>query len=308
MIVISEQSGIVRIALAPAAVLAAVLAAVPAVGGCAAGPAAGNGAPAADAVAAFYPLQFVAERVGGDRVRVTNLVRPGVEPHDLELRPRQLATIADAEVVVYLAGFQPAVDAAVAVTNSRNAFDVGTVEPLVGNDPHVWLDPTRLATIGDRLADRLAARDGPNGDTYRDRAAALRADLTALDTEFATGLRDCQRRDIVTSHAAFGYLAARYGLTQVPVSGLSPESEPTPQRVAAVAALARDHGATTIFFETLVSPKVARTLATEVGARAEVLDPIEGLDPDAPPGADYLSVMRDNLAKLRTALGCGGTA
>jgi zinc transport system substrate-binding protein len=303
MIVISEQSGSVRFAVL-ALGLAAVLAAAAAASGCTASPAASSNGTAPDAVVAFYPLQFVAERIGGDRVRVTNLVRPGVEPHDLELRPRQLATIADADVVVYLAGFQPAVDEGVAVTNSPNAFDVGTVEPLIGADPHVWLDPTRLATIGDRLADRLAAGDGRNGDTYHDRAAALRADLTALDTEFATGLRDCQRRDIVTSHAAFGYLAARYGLTQVPISGLSPESEPTPQRVAAVAALAREHGTTTIFFETLVSPKVARTLATEVGARAEVLDPIEGLDPDAPPGADYMSVMRENLAKLRTALGC----
>jgi zinc transport system substrate-binding protein len=316
MIVISEHSGCVRspgFVLASLTVLTAVVAA-----GCSSSPAATGDK--IDATVAFYPLQFVTERVGGDRVRVTNLARPGVEPHDLELQPKQLANVADADLVVYLAGFQPAVDEAVEAQARDAAFDVATVEPLTdappaaadedgadeGKDPHVWLDPIRLAAIGDRLAERLAEADPDkdNAAAYRDRAARLRAELTALDTEFSDGLTTCQRRDVVTSHAAFGYLAARYNLTQVPISGLSPDGEPTPQRVAEVAALARSRNVTTIFFETLVSPKIAEALATEVGARAEVLDPLEGLAPDAAPGTDYLSVMRQNLAKLRTALGC----
>lgn len=265
-----------------------------------------------DVVAAFYPLQFVAERVGGDAVKVTNLAKPGVEPHDLELEPRQLAGIADADLALYLKGFQPAVDEAIEAEAKESSFDVASVQPLneapegeeEGKDPHVWLDPTRLATIAGKVADRLAAVDKDHADAYRDRATKLTADLTALDGEFRTGLQNCARTDIVTSHAAFGYLAKRYNLTQVPISGLSPEAEPSPQRVAEVAALAKEKGVTTIFFETLVSPKVAQTLATEVGARAEVLDPIEGLRADAAPGEDYLSVMRQNLTKLREALGC----
>jgi zinc transport system substrate-binding protein len=266
-----------------------------------------------DVVVAFYPLQFVAERVGGDTVTVTNLARPGVEPHDLELEPKQLAGIADADLALYLKGFQPAVDEAIAAEAKRTSFDVATVQPLSdapaqdeehGKDPHVWLDPTRLATIADRVGERLAAVDRDHADAYRERATKLTADLTALDGEYRTGLATCARTDIVTSHAAFGYLAKRYNLTQVPISGLSPEAEPSSRRVAEVAALARQKGVTTIFFETLVSPKVARTLASEVGARAEVLDPIEGLGADAAPGEDYLSVMRQNLGKLREALGC----
>jgi zinc transport system substrate-binding protein len=287
-------------------------------------------------VAAFYPLQFLAERIGGDRVTVTNLVEPGAEPHDLELEPRQVGALADADLVVYLAGFQPAVDEAVEESVSghvnRDAkdrvFDVAGVQPLddrasgeddgnhlamdnphgsdthadEGKDPHVWLDPTRFAAIGDQLADRLATADPDHADGFRARARALRADLTALDQEFSAALATCQRHEIVTSHAAFGYLAARYHLVQVPISGLSPEEEPTPQRIAEVAGLARAGGTTTIFFETLVSPKLAETLAREVGARAEVLDPIEGLEPGS--GGDYLSVMRANLARLRPALGC----
>src|SRR6185312_4405980 len=139
-----------------------------------------------------------------------------------------------------------------------------------------------------KVAERLGAVDGANADAYLDRATAFKAELATLDKEFEDGLKTCARRDIVTSHAAFGYLAAKYSLTQVPISGISPEAEPSPQRVAEVAALAREKGVTTIFFETLVSPKVAETLAREVGAKAEVLDPIEGLASDAAPGTDYL--------------------
>jgi zinc transport system substrate-binding protein len=276
-----------------------------------------------DVVAAFYPLQFVAERVGGDAVKVTNLAQPGVEPHDLELEPKQLASIADADLSLYLAGFQPAVDEAIESEAKDTSFDVATVQPLSdapaeeegheesgeehaneGKDPHVWLDPTRLAAIADKVAERLGTVDKDNAAAYRDRANALKTELTTLDREFTEGLKTCARRDIVTSHAAFGYLAAKYNLTQVPISGVSPEAEPNPQEVAEVAALAKEKGVTTIFFETLVSPKVAETLAKEVGAKAEVLDPIEGLAADAAPGTDYLSVMRQNLGKLRAALSC----
>lgn len=255
-----------------------------------------------DVVTAFYPLQFIAERIGGDAVAVTNLAKPGAEPHDMELEPRQLAQIADAALVAYLKGFQPAVDEAVAQEAKDSAFDAASVEPLAGGDVHIWLDPSRLATVGDKLADRLAAVDPAHAPDYRTRAAAVRKDLENLDREYADGLRTCQRREIVTSHAAFGYLAARYQLRQIPITGLSPEEEPLPQRLAEVAAEARRYGATTIFFETLVSPKVAEAVAREVGATTAVLDPVEGLEPGST--EDYVAVMRANLATLQKALGC----
>ena len=282
-------------------------------------------------VAAFYPLQFVTERVAGDAMRVTNLVKPGAEPHDLELNPSQVGQISEAKLVVYLAGFQPAVDEAVAQQAADRAFDVATVQPLLdaagghqhdheagedadhaaeagdhaesgGKDPHVWLDPTRLATIGDKLAERLGQVDPDRAADYTSRARTLRTELEALDAEYAAGLRTCQRRELVTSHSAFGYLAERYQLEQIGISGLSPEDEPAPQRLAEVIAEAKEHGATTIFFETLVSPKVAETIAREVGATTAVLDPIEGLRPDST--GDYFSVMRTNLRVLTSALGC----
>lgn len=266
-------------------------------------------------VAAFYPLQFISERIGGDLVTVTNLTKPGAEPHDVELSPRQVARISDAQVAVYLRGFQPAVDDAIKQNAKTRGYDVGSAVTLEhaddsaeesghehgATDPHVWLDPTRLAAIGDAVAERLALADPAHAADFRARAAALHEQLTALDAEYSSALATCERRELVTSHTAFHYLAERYHLTQVGITGVDPEAEPSPRRLAEVAADARAHGTTTIFFETLVSPKVAETIAREVGAKTAVLDPLEGLtDPDA----DYFSVMRANLASLTTALGC----
>lgn len=260
-------------------------------------------------VAAFYPLQFLAQRIGGDHVAVINLVKAGAEPHDLELTPRQMADLSAAGLVLYLRGFQPAVDDAVTAEAKHTALDVSAGQSLAaddaedsGLDPHIWLDPVRFSAIGDAVTERLAAVDPAHAAEYRQRAAGLRADLAALNGDYASGLRTCARRQIVTSHAAFGYLAARYGLQQVSISGLNPDVEPSPKRLDRVSALARAGGVTTIFFETLVSPKVAEALAREVGARSEVLDPIEGVQD--PAREDYVSVMRTNLNRLRAALDC----
>lgn len=271
-------------------------------------------------VTAFYPLQFLAQRIGGDAVRVTQLTKPGAEPHDVELSPRQVARINDAGLVVLLKGFQPAVDDAVRQEAKDRAFDAGSVVELLaaeehedepgeeehaeaagGTDPHVWLDPVRYATIADKLAERLAQVDPAHATGYAARARTLRDDLEKLDGEYAAALRTCQRREIVTSHAAFHYLADRYGLTEVGITGISPEAEPSAGRLKRVAEQARATATTTIFFETLVSPKVADTVARAVGARTAVLDPLEGV---SGPGADYFSVMRANLTALTAALGC----
>lgn len=279
-------------------------------GACATADGPGNPDASLNVVAAFYPLEFVADRIGGEHVAVTGLAPPGVEAHDLELTPSQVAELSQADLVIYLDGFQPAVDNAVAGYAAGEPFDVAGAVPLLSTqdddhgsgDPHIWLDPLRLAMIGDELAARFAALDPDHGEEYAANAADLRAELTALDAEYVDGLADCQRREIVVSHAAFGYLADRYDLRQIAITGLSPETEPTPQRLAEVISQAQRHGATTIFFEVLVSPEVADVIATHVGARTAVLDPIEGLSPGS--GDDYGSLMRANLDTLRTALDC----
>jgi zinc transport system substrate-binding protein len=307
--------------------LVAALLALTVTAGCGAQDAAGADQAKPEVVTAFYPLEFLSARIGGDAVTVSNLTKPGAEPHDVELTPRQVGSISDAALVVYLSGFQPAVDEAVG-QQSRRAFDVASVVELLSaadghdhgeesgekhaeehaeeaaggaKDPHLWLDPQRFATVAGAVGEQLAAVDTARAADFRTRAAATQAELAALDTEYATKLKTCERREIVTSHAAFNYLAQRYGLTEIGITGISPEAEPSPQRLAEVTREAREHGATTIFFETLVSPKVAETIAREVGARTAVLDPLEGL---TTPGADYFSVMRANLTALTTALGC----
>lgn len=304
----------------PIRVLAAALAVLALAAGCGT-PAKADGR--LHVVTAFYPLEFLSQRIGGPEVDVTDLTKPGAEPHDVELNPRQVGTIADAGVVAYLRGFQPAVDDAVAQEAKGRAFDASQVVTLLpladgvdgkpepgadqpetaggGMDPHVWLDPVRFATIADRLGARFAQADPAHAADYTARAAQVHARLDALNTEMADGLRQCVRHEIVTSHSAFNYLATRYGLTQIGITGISPEAEPAPRRMGRIAAQAKATGTTTIFFETLVSPKVAETVAREVGAKTAVLDPLEGLTDKS---ADYFSVMRDNLATLRTALGC----
>jgi zinc transport system substrate-binding protein len=240
-------------------------------------------------VAAFYPVAYAAEQVGGSAYDVENLTPPGAEPHDIELSPRTVARIESADVVLYLGrGFQPAVSKAVEQANGTR-IDLLAGLPLHDSDPHVWLDPVLYARVLQEIAAALHRPAGP-----------LLADVRRLDVEYRRGLRGCKRREIVTSHEAFGYLADRYGLTQVAITGITPEAEPSPQRLASVIRLVRKTHATTVFFETLVSPRLAETVARDVGAQTAVLDPIEG----AKPGQTYLSLMRQNLAQLRKALGC----
>jgi zinc transport system substrate-binding protein len=267
--------------------------------------------PGTSVVAGFYPFAFVAERVAGGHASVQNLTPPGVEPHDLELAPQQVASVAAADVVVYERGFQPALDEAVTENGSGAIVEVTQTlaasraqgGPALSADPHIWHDPTKLVPIASAVAKRLAEADPAHARQYRSNAAALVQDLQALDQDLARGLAQCQRRTFVTSHAAFGHLAHRYGLHMVPIAGLDPEAEPSPERLARLKHLAQARDLTTIFTETLVSPDLARTLADEVGVRTGVLDPIEGLTRPGT-GEDYFSLMRANLAVLRKANNC----
>jgi zinc transport system substrate-binding protein len=237
-------------------------------------------------VAAFYPLAFAAEQLAPG-ANVANLTPPGAEPHDLELSPADVAKLKSAGAVLVLGhGFQPQLERAARA--APRLLDAPGVDRR-GNDPHVWLDPVRYAALARAVAAELHADATP-----------LVALLRALDREYRDGLARCTRRDLVTSHAAFGYLAARYRLRQIAVEGLSPDAEPTPKVLARVIDDVRRSDATTVFFERLVSPKLARTIAAETGRRTALLDPIEGVAR----GDDYFKAMRRNLAALREALGC----
>lgn len=267
-------------------------------------------------VASFYPLSFAADRIGGDCVSVTNLTPPGVEPHDLELTPDAVESIATADLVLYQGGgFQPAIEDAIPDAQGQviDLLDVVTTTPAEGEeaeegllvDPHVWLDPVRFEEIVGVTADALEGTGRVESCDVDGAAEALRSDLAALDDEFRATLDMCERDVIVTNHAAFGYLASAYGLRQEAIAGLEPEGEPSAKRLAEVKELVEREGVTTILTEELVSPDVAETLAAEAGVGTAVLFTIEGLtDVEAAAGDDYLSLMRDNLETLRVALGC----
>ncbi len=266
-------------------------------------------------VAAFYPVQEAAEKVGGALVDVTNLTAPGVEPHDLELSPDQVEAITTADVVLYLGnGFQPAVQDAVGDAEGV-AVDLlagmPTVEPPSGSeagltvDPHVWLDPVLYAKMVDEVRGALTKASPGDATTFKTNADAFEHDISQLADDYRTGLASCERTLIVTNHAAFGYLATEYGLTQVAISGLAPDEEPSAQRLAQLKDLVQQRGITTIFTEDLVSPKVAQTLADEAGVKTAVLHTLEGLtEEEVAAGDDYGSQMQENLSTLRTALGC----
>ncbi len=287
--------------------------------------------------AAFYPLQYVADRVAGDHAEVTALTAVGKEPHDLELTVKETALVADADLVVYEHGFQPAVDDAVEQNAEGRTVDAAEVVDLLPfedheghdehededhaadgekgheeeghdehdhgeDDPHFWQDPVRMAELGDAVADELAEIDPDHADDYRANAEDLRADLETLDEEFATGLADCERDTIVVSHDAFGYLE-KYGLHLASIVGLSPDAEPTPAVLGELQELIETEGITTVFSERLAPREFAKPLADDLGIDSAVLDPLEGLT-DQTTDEDYLSLMRTNLAALREANGC----
>jgi zinc transport system substrate-binding protein len=253
-------------------------------------------------VASFYPLAYLAQRIGGDDVHVINLTKAGAEPHDLELRPSDVAVITDADLVLYLRGFQPALDDAVDEHGDDHALNALKSSDPNGDDPHVWLDPARYSAIAEAVTERLVTLAPDHESELRQRGEALRDELSTLDTEYRDGLAPCRDRTIVTAHEAFGYLAERYQLTQNAITGLDPESEPSPGRLAEITDYINDHNIHVLFTETLLDPSVAETIAETTGAATKVLDPIEGIKKNS--GETYFTVARSNLATLRASLEC----
>ncbi|MFC7930985.1 metal ABC transporter substrate-binding protein [Streptomyces cinereoruber] len=289
-----------------------------------------------DVVASFYPMQYLAEQIGGGHVAVETLTKPGVEPHDLELKPRQIGALGEADVILYLKGIQPAVDEAIAQAGVKNTVDAATLTKLeahgtstghdhgeeghadehageegheghdhgseAGADPHVWLDPVKYAEVAKGVGSAFEKADPEHAADYKKNTDALVKKLGDLDTEFETGLKNTATRTFITTHSAFGYLAERYHLDQEGISGLDPESEPSPARMKELQEVAAKDKVSTIFFETLASDKTAKTLAGDTGLKTDVLDPLEGIT-DKSRGSDYIEVMRSNLTALKKALG-----
>ncbi|CAL9432193.1 High-affinity zinc uptake system binding-protein ZnuA [Streptomyces sp. enrichment culture] len=333
---------------------AVALAAVAALGSgaltaCSSDSAAAGGAGQFDVVASFYPMAFLAERIGGEHVHVTSLTQPGQEPHDLEISARQTAQLEESDAALYIKGLQPSVDEAIDQSPIATKIDAAELTSLEehdaghdeehgdehahedehahgdehahedehahgdehghehahdheGGDPHIWLDPVKYAEVAEGVGEAFQKADPDHAADYRANTATLVKDLKALDEKFRTGLANRKTDVFVTTHAAFGHLAERYGLTEEAISGLDPDSEPSGARVKELQKIAKEDGVTTVFYETLVSDRAARTLADDTGLRTDVLDPVEGITDDSR-GEDYFQIMEANLTALRTALG-----
>lgn len=257
----------------------------------------------------FYPLYEFTKQIAGNKATVANITPAGAEPHDFEPSPQQLANAQSSKVFVYNGvNFEPWLDSflqdykGIGVNSSK---DTNLISDDGHNDPHFWLDPALAKQMVDNILTGLTQFDPQNSNYYRANADAYKAELDRLDQEFAHGLAVCKTRTVISSHEAFNYLARRYDLNLVPIAGISPDEEPNPAKLAEISSLVKDQGVQYIFFETLVSPRLADTIASETGAKTAVLDPIEGLtDEDQANGKNYLSVQRQNLANLRTALTC----
>lgn len=299
-----------------AVTLAATALALAACGGSEAGADPGAaGGDGLDVVVSFYPLEWATTRIAGDRATVETLTAPGAEPHDVELTPQAVADVQGADLVVYSAGLQAAVEVAVDTEAADHALDVNDAADLEetgaagehgdngGLDPHFWLDPARMGTVSSAIAERLAEVDPDHAQDYRANAEALVEELTALKADFDTGLASCAQEDMVTSHDAFGYLAHDYGFQQVGITGIAPDAEPSPARLAEVTRIVEESGVDTIYSEVLLGTDIAGTVASETGAQVLVLDPVEGLT-DASAGDDYIEIMRANLDALREGQHC----
>jgi zinc transport system substrate-binding protein len=281
-----------------------------------------------DVVASFYPMAFLAEQIGGDHANVTSLTEPGQEPHDLEISTKQRAQLEEADAALFLKGLQPAVDEAVSQTGIKTKIDAATLTTLEdhggtehahegeeghaeeGNaeeeeharDPHIWLDPVKYAEVAEGVGKAFEKADPDHAADYKKNTAALVKKLNGLNGDFENGLKNTKTKVFFTNHAAFSYLAERYGLTQEAISGLDPESEPSAARVKELQQEAKADGVTTVFYETLVSDKTAKTLAKDAKLKTDVLDPLEGIT-DKSRGDDYFQVMEANLKALQAALG-----
>jgi len=277
-----------------------------------------------DVVASFYPMAYLAEQIGGDHVHVTSLTEPGQEPHDLEISAKQTAQLQESDAVLYLKNLQPSVDDAVAQSEVKTKIDAASLttlekhgnevgghaaehddhanEELAGLDPHIWLDPVRYAQVAEGVGKAFEKADPDHAADYRKNTAALVKKLDGLNTQFETGLKNTKTKVFITTHAAFGYLAERYGLTEEAINGLDPESEPSANRVKDLEKMAKADGVTTVFYETLVSDETAKTIASDANLKTDVLDPIEGITSKSK-GDDYFQVMESNLKALQSALG-----
>lgn len=259
----------------------------------------------------FYPLYFMAAQIGGAKAQVINIMPAGTEPHDFEPTAQAMAKMQNSRLIILNGGgFEAWGDNLKKnIDSEKTKIITAATEsdaPAAGNtDPHLWLSPLPAKNLVDKITQGFAQADPVNKNYYQANASALKNELDGLDAAYKQALANCAGNYIITSHAAFGHLAAAYGFNQRSIAGQSPEAEPSPAKLAKIIKFAKDNKIRYVFFENLASPKLAQTVAREIGAQTLELNPLEGLtDEELAQGKDYLSILRDNLTNLKIALQC----
>ncbi|NTW05919.1 MAG: zinc ABC transporter solute-binding protein [Peptococcaceae bacterium] len=271
----------------------------------------------------IYPIFEFTKQIGGDRISLKNIIPPGSEPHDWEPSPQIIAEILNGDILILSgSGAEPWAGKILDIIdlNKTKVIYAGANVPLmdakhndlkknqalsnISTDPHIWLDPLNSKIMVNNITDSLIKLDESNKKYYIEKSKAYIQELDKLDQEFLSGLKNTSHREFITSHDAFGYLAKRYGLVQIPIRGLTAEGEPSPADMARIIGVARERKIKYIFFEASVSPKVSETVASEIKGGILALNPLENLSTEElASGKDYLSVMRENLNNLIIALG-----
>lgn len=257
-------------------------------------------------VTSFYPLYFFTTQIAQNKASVHNITPAGAEPHDYEPTTKDMVKIENSRLLIINGGnFEGWANNAQNIIDKQTTTIVNIGRSFVGQDPHFWLDPMMAKKEVEIITQNLIIADPANTDFYNNNSKLLTAKLEILNNQFKTELSNCQKKDIITAHAAFGYLAREYNLNQISISGLSPDAEPSTKKLTEIANFAKKNQIQYIFFESLVSPKLANTIAQEIGAKTLVLNPIEGLtDEDIKNGKNYFTEMQNNLTNLKIALQC----
>jgi len=265
-------------------------------------------------VASIYPLAYFAQEIGGERVHVVSITPSGAEPHDYDLTSRDIINIENSKLLLLNGLVEPWGESIKKAVEGKNIlvaevgdglFTTNQQGDMATLDPHVWISPPLAKKEVENIFAALVKIDSGNENYYNLNKRSLIAKLDSLDKEFGNSLKNCISRNVVVSHAAFGYLTSSYGLVQVPISGLSPDAEPSLKKLSEISDFARKNNIKYIFFESLVSSKLSETIASEVGAKTLVLNPLEGLTKaEIAQGEDYFSIMKRNLENLKTALEC----
>jgi zinc transport system substrate-binding protein len=279
-------------------------------------------------VASLFPLQEFAGAVGGEEVQVSLLLPPGAEAHTWEPKPSDVVKITQADVFIYVdPSLEPWVDKVLRAVQSKKLrvleasqglplIKAEEAEGKIGHahgprasgkmDPHVWLDFALDLKIVEAIAVAFSEKDPAHASLYKNNAEIYKAKLKDLDKKYQKSLAKCRHRQILLSgHAAFTYLAKRYELQQIALSGISPDAEPTPKKMAGVIEAAHKIGIKFIYAEELVNPKIAHSLSKEAGVGVLVLNAGHNLTPEqVKEKVTFLELMERNLKNLQRGLGC----